>query len=142
MNMRLFFAICLVAIGLSAYAQADSILLKETMSKLDKAIIEKDYAALQSVLNDNVSYGHSNAWIENKQDIINDLKSGKLTYDKIENNSITIAAISKDWATVRINTSAEGTANGSAFQMKLHIMQVWIKTKGGWQLLARQSTKL
>ncbi|HSU28644.1 MAG TPA: nuclear transport factor 2 family protein, partial [Chitinophagaceae bacterium] len=86
--------------------------------------------------------GHSNGWVENKQDIINDLKSGKLEYSKIVNTSIVIAAINTGSATVRTNTEAEGTVNGTAFQLKLHVLQVWIKTKLGWQLLARQSTKL
>jgi hypothetical protein len=112
------------------------------MKKLDKALIEKDYSALQMVLHNDVSYGHSNVWVQNKNDIINDLKSTKLVYSKIENNDVIIVAISKDWATVRTNTNAEGSVSGTAFNLKLHVLQVWIKAKDGWQLLARQSTKL
>jgi hypothetical protein len=32
--------------------------------------------------------------------------------------------------------------NGTVFKMTLHVMQFWIKTKNGWQLIARQSAKL
>ncbi len=88
------------------------------------------------------AYGHSNGWVQRKKDIINDLKNGKLVYSKIENSSVAIESIGKKWATVRTNTNAEGSANGTAFQLKLHVLQVWIDTKKGWQLLARQSTKL
>ena len=140
--MRLVLIIGLFFTSLVAVAKADSVSLKDAMQKLDKALIEKDYSTLQSVLNNDVSYGHSNAWVQNKQDIINDLKSTKLVYNKIENNDVKIVAINKDWATVRTNTNAEGSVNGTAFNLKLHVLEVWMKTKNAWQLLARQSTKL
>jgi len=31
--------------------------------------------------------------------------------------------------------------NGTAFKLTLYIMQFWVKTKKGWQLIARQSAK-
>lgn len=141
-RIRFILAICLTFVATLAFAQADSISLKAAMSGLDKALVSKDEKTLTELLNRDVSYGHSNGWVQNKTDIINDLKSGKLAYDKIENISSMIAAINDDWATVRTNTNAEGKVNGNAFQFKLHILEVWLKTNAGWQLLARQSTKL
>ena len=125
----------------SSFGQIDSIGLKNTMQQLDKALLQKDEAVLKSVLHKDLSYGHSNGWIQSKADILNDFTSGKLTYDKIENNSSAIIVITKEYATVKTNTSAEGLVNGTAFNLKLHIMQFWIKTKKGWQLIARQSAK-
>jgi len=140
--MKYILTICLFFTSAIAFAQVDSVSLKEAMSNLDKALMNKDEKALVQLLHQDVSYGHSNGWVQNKTDIIHDLKSGKLIYDKIENNSVTIAAINNKWATVRINTNAEGKVNGNSFQFKLHVLQVWLKAKSGWQLLARQSTKL
>lgn len=140
--MKGLFTILLFFTGLSVIAQVDSVGLKAAMQKLDKALLEKDNSALQVVLHKDVSYGHSNGWVQNKQDILNDLKTGKLVYNKIENSSITIATINKKWATVRTNTNAEGTVNQNAFNLNLYVLQVWINTKKGWQLLARQSLKL
>ena len=140
--MKYILTICLFFTSAIAFAQVDSVSLKEAMSNLNKALMNKDEKALVRLLHQGVSYGHSNGWVQNKTDIINDLKSGKLIYDKIENNSVTIAAINNKWATVRINTNAEGKVNGNSFQFKLHVLQVWLKAKSGWQLLARQSTKL
>ena len=140
--MKYILTICLFFTSAIACAQVDSVSLKEAMSNLDKALMNKDEKALVRLLHQDVSYGHSNGWVQNKTDIINDLKSGKLIYDKIENNSVTIVAINNKWATVRINTNAEGKVNGNSFQFKLHVLQVWLKAKSGWQLLARQSTKL
>ena len=126
----------------NSFAQIDSVGLKNAMQQLDKALLQKDETVLKSVLHKDLSYGHSNGWIQSKSDILNDFASGKLTYSKIENNSSAIIVINKDYATVKTNTNAEGAVNGTAFNLKLHIMQFWIKTKKGWQLIARQSTKL
>jgi len=129
-------------IAKSSFTQIDSVGLKNAMQQLDKALLQKDETILNSVLHKDLSYGHSNGWIQSKSDILNDFTSGKLTYSKIENNSSAIIVINKEYATVKTNTNAEGVVNGTAFKLTLHIMQFWIKTKKGWQLIARQSTKL
>jgi len=125
----------------SSFAQIDSVGLKYAMQQLDKALLQKDEKVLQTVLHKEVSYGHSNGWIQNKNDILNDFTSGKLIYNKLENNSSAIVTISKKYATVKTNTNAEGVVNEIAFKLTLHVLQFWIKTKKGWQLIARQSAK-
>ena|SRR5437764_15479264 len=140
--MRYILSICLVFVSAIALAQVDTVSLKEAMSNLDHALISKDEKALVQLLHNDVSYGHSNGWVQSKADIVNDLKSGKLVYTKLDKINVTVVAINKDWATARINSNAEGIVNGNPFQFKLHILQVWLKTKTGWQLFARQSTKL
>ena len=143
--MRKFAAVLFVLFLLttqSSFAQIDSVGLKNAMQQLDKALLQKDETILNSVLHKDLSYGHSNGWIQSKSDILNDFTSGKLTYSKIENNSSAIIIINKEYATVKTNTNAEGVVNGTEFKLTLHIMQFWIKTKKGWQLIARQSAKL
>ena len=141
--MKPLFTICLLFVSAISFAQVDSVSLKQAMSNLDKALVTKDEKALVQLLHAEVSYGHSNGWVQNKTDIINDLKSGKLIYDRIENTSVNIVAINNNWATVRTSTNATGRSTTiPTFELKLHVLQVWLKTKNGWQLLARQSTKL
>jgi len=140
-KMKVLLTISFFFINLAIFGQVDSISLKENMQQLDKALLQKDEMILKSVLNKEVHYGHSNGWIQTKTDILKDLKSGKLVYNKIENTSSSILFINKKWATVKTNTNAEGAVNGTGFNLNLFVMQVWIKTKKGWQLLARQSAK-
>jgi hypothetical protein len=128
--------------GAFAIAQKDTVSLKDAMSRLDRALLDKDEKTLEALLHKELSYGHSNAWIQTKKNVIGDLKSGKMIYNKIENSSVMIVAQNKNWATVRTNTNAEGEVDHKPFQLKLHVLQVWIHTKQGWQLFARQSTKL
>jgi hypothetical protein len=139
--MRILFVISLFFTSLVVAGQVDSVSLKDAMRSLDRALLEKDETILNSVLHKEISFGHSNGWIQSKNDILNDFKSGKLIYRKIENNSSAIVKIGKKYSTVKTNTNAEGAVNGTAFKLTLHIMQFWIKTKKGWQLIARQSAK-
>ena len=139
---KLLFGSLVLFLFNNSFAQIDSVGLKNAMQQLDKALLQKDETVLKSVLHKDLSYGHSNGWIQSKSDILNDFTSGKLTYSKIENNSSAIILINKEYATVKTNTNAEGVVNGTAFKLTLHIMQFWIKTKKGWQLIARQSAKL
>lgn len=140
-KMRLLFTIALFFTSLVAFAQVDSMGLKTAMQQLDKALLEKNETVLKQVLHKNLSFGHSNGWIQKKEDVLGDFKSGKLTYNKIENSSVAIIDITKKWATVKIAANAEGVVNGNAFKLILHVMQVWMNTKKGWQLYARQSAK-
>jgi hypothetical protein len=140
--VKIAFTILLFLFTKCVFAQADSIKLKQTIAKLDKALIEKDAEVLKEVLHKDASFGHSNGWAQTKEDVLNDFKGGKLVYHKIENSSIILVAVNKKWATIRTNTHAEGTNGGNAFNLNLHILQVWVKTKKGWQLAARQSAKL
>lgn len=141
-RLAIGFLILSLLMNTNSSAQADSVSLKEIMQKLDKALLQMDEDVLKIILNKDVSYGHSNGWIQTKSDVLNDFKNGKLLYNKIENSSSAIISINKKWATVKTNTNAEGAVNGTAFKLTLHVMQVWMKTKKGWQLVARQSAKL
>ncbi len=140
--MKFSLFIALFFLSVSAVAQVDSTGLKEAMLRLDKALLEKDTAALRLVLHKDVSYGHSNGWVQTKKNILDDLVSGKLLYTKIETRDLALLAINKKWATAKMITNAEGAVSGTAFNLKLHVMQVWIRLKKGWQLMARQSTKI
>lgn len=123
------------------FAQTDTVSLKETVVKLDRALLQKDTVILLDILDQKVSFGHSNGWTETKQDIIKDLSSGYLLYEKLETSNIEITT-GRKWASVRMKVSAKGIVNKKAFDLQLFVLQVWIKEKNKWKLIARQSTKL
>ena len=121
--------------------EAQTSFLQDAVARLDKALVEKDTVALKQLLHKDVSYGHSNGWVQTKQDVINDMISGKLLYSKIESEDLKWT-VSKDWTSVRSTTKVEATMNGNKVDLKLHVLEVWQKTNKGWQMIARQSTKL
>ena len=140
--MRVVLFILLLFICGTSMAQADSLRLKSTLLQLDKALVEKDSLVLSRLLNKKLSFGHSNGWVQTKPEVWPDFDRGKLEYKKINTTSIEIVSIDRKKAVLRTNAEVAGKAGENEFAINLHILQVWVKEKKGWQLLARQSTKL
>jgi len=137
--MKVWIAIIVLLISSVSFGQTS--FLKDAVSKLDKALIEKDTATLKQLLHKNLTYGHSSGWVETKDDVVKDLTSGKLVYYTIKSDSITWKA-DANWASMRSKTKVEVSVNNNRTELNLHVLQVWLKTNKGWQLIARQSTKL
>jgi hypothetical protein len=115
--------------------------LKEAVTKLDRALVQKDTGTLKQLLHKDLSYGHSNGWVENRNEVIKNLVQGKLTYKKIETKEHKWMA-GNDWASVRFTMEMKGELDGKPLELMMHVLQVWLKTNRGWQLMARQSTKI
>ena len=141
-KMRIVLTIAFQFLALLAISQADSITLKARVKELDQAMVSKDTAALNALLDKKLSYGHSNGWAQTKKEVLEDFTSGKLSYQKFESSGLTVPSLDKDWATVRMKLNTEGVVGGKAFVMEIYVMQVWKKDKKGWQLFARQGAKL
>ena len=138
--MQKFFFILLVAVSpMLSYSQTS--FLKDAEAKLNKALILKDTSVLKQLLHKDVSYGHSNGWVETKNDVINDLVNGALAYKKIETKDVKWI-VTNNVATLRNTSDIDYVKDGKAGQLHMHVVQVWLKTNKGWQLLARQSTKI
>jgi hypothetical protein len=137
--MRVFFLI--IAFIISSAVSAQTSFLKDAAVKLDKALVQKDTVILKQLLHNDVSYGHSNGWVETKTNIIKNLYNGKLAYKKIDHKDVKWTA-GPDWATARSTDEIEYILDGKPATLKLHVLHVWLKTGRGWQLVARQSTKL
>lgn len=137
--MKTVLSLLLVFMTLTAGAQTE--FLKQAVVKLDEALVKKDTVVLNQVLHNELTYGHSNGWIETKREVISDLVTGKLVYKKIKSKEHQWRT-GKDWATLRTKTEIEYVMDGKEGSLNLHVLQVWLKTNKGWQLLARQSTKM
>lgn len=138
--MRKYFLVILICSS-PFFSFAQTSFLKEAVVKLDKALIAKDTNVLKQLLHKDLSYGHSNGWVETKADVIKDLVNGKLTYNKINTKNITWT-VTNTVATMRNSADINYELDGKPGELNLHVLQVWLKTNKGWQLLARQSTKL
>ncbi len=136
---RVLFFIAFILMVNSGFTQTS--FLKDAALKLDRALIKKDTVTLKQLLHKNASYGHSSGWVQTKQEVVSDFISGKLGYSKIENEE-SKWTVDKDWASLRTTTNVTVHVDGEAKDLKLHVLAVWWKTNKGWQLIARQSTKL
>lgn len=125
-------------VSIGGFAQYN---VQENMKFLDEALVKKDTAALNRLLHENLSYGHSNGWVESKTDVIADLLNGKLSYVAIDSRALS-AHNSADVTIVRTESKIKYVLDGKEGELKLHVMQVWQRVGYQWQLIGRQSTKV
>ena len=139
--MKKIIVVILLFVNAVAFSQKDTAAVLDAVVRLEKALVNKDSATLNALLHKNVAFGHSSGWVQTKKDVVNDMMNGFLAYTKIEDNSILIDA-NKEKAIVKEKITVSGIRDGKAFDLSLFVMEVWLQNKKGWQLYARQSTKL
>src|SRR5262245_25171991 len=126
--MRFIAFIIVLFFAQTVLAQKDTAGVLAAVKKLETALINKDSAILNVLLNKDVAFGHSSGWVQTKKNVVDDMMSGFLNYKKIEENSISID-VSKEKAIVREKVSVNGVRDGTAFELSLFIMQVWLQNK-------------
>ncbi len=138
--MKLIFIAIFVSISSLVVAQ-DTVQLKKVTELFNNALLEKDTNLIKQLVLEQISYGHSNGWLQTKQDLITDFATGKIEYTKIEEGEKFFTK-TKQAIAVRNISKVEGVVNGYVFSMSLQVLQVWKKVKKNWVLLARQSVKV
>lgn len=141
--MKYFLFFILLIVGTQAYSQNPE---AEKINQLHKRkfdwLINKKYDSLNWLLDDQAKYIHSNGWVQSKQEVIDDLKSGKLNY---------ISVIVEESSVSYFDKSAVVTGKGifkglmpdkSEFSIHLLYTEVYVKQKKQWRLVARQATKI
>jgi Domain of unknown function (DUF4440) len=138
--MKTWFLILLVLFSQAINAQQDSSKVLQAVDQMEKALVAKDSVTLVKLLHPSMVFGHSNGWTQTKADVLNDMSRKFLIYEKMDRQSLSIT-INKKYAHVKERVVVEGNVNGTAFKLTLFVLQLWIETKKGWQLLSRQSAK-
>lgn len=139
--MKYLFFIGLFFVNNVLFGQ-DTTGLKKAMLYLNEGLLKNDSITIKVLVDKNISYGHSNGWIQSKQDIVSDMFNGKLQYKKIEVSGESFVT-NKEAVAVTSKTKVDGVLNGTInFSLNLRVIQVWKKVKKQWVLIARQSVKL
>ncbi|MEO7265959.1 MAG: nuclear transport factor 2 family protein [Ferruginibacter sp.] len=110
------------------------------MQMLKTALIDKDSISLSNLLADDVTYGHTNGLIQNKAELIHDIKSGIQDYKAIDPAGIEIR-IYENTAVVNMKSMVKMNYNKNPLDLSMSITLVWINKNGDWKLVARQSVK-
>lgn len=106
-----------------------------------RAVVQRDFAALEKILAPDLIYAHSTGIIENKQQYLGKLRSGVQRYDAIEHKMVTVRLYG-DAAVVHSQVTMRGVNASGPFNDRLMMLHVWIKQGGAWRLAAHQTTKL
>jgi len=105
-----------------------------------KAVVAADFAALEKIFADDLTYTHSSGVTETKTEYIGKLRSGT-KYEAIDYNSVAVRVYG-DTAIVNAKARFKVTTPAGGIDSNLVMLHVWVKSDGGWKLAAHQSTRL
>src|SRR6266446_140228 len=117
---------------------------KEVLAAMDawkQATMKKDGAALEKLLHPDLTYSHSSAMNQTKAEVITAVTSGKSTAEAIDFSDTTVRVYGNT-ALVRGKVDIRNNTDGKSTPAHLNILHVWIKGPHGWQMVARQATRL
>jgi hypothetical protein len=125
----------------SAVAEsADEAAVAQAVEALRKAILGQEKTQLEALCADQLSYGHSDGRVENKDKFIDGVMTRKAIVKSLILSDHTIAIVGTD-AIARHTWASESETDGKLTSTKIGVLQVWQKQGGNWKLLARQSVR-
>jgi hypothetical protein len=134
--IRLLIAIVLLFTSLITAAQNDKLVAR--MKQFHQLMIQKVFF-LENYVHDSLSYGHSNGWVENAKQFRKDLGT-IITYHSIKEDSIT-AVVSGKTGYIRFVADIDVTLRGVRTQFRLRVLEVWVKRRNNWKIIARQAVR-
>ncbi|MCX8522655.1 hypothetical protein OF897_01800 [Chryseobacterium formosus] len=141
--MRFFpilFLFCCVFGYSQNYSKQEKQLLSQTR-KLDSLMQNNDSKILELFEKD-VSFGHSNGWVQNLEDFKKDFSSKKVVYKEIMQAEISEIKNFKNTFSIRRKIKVSGLYKNQGFEMNLALLEIWIKNKSVWKLWSRQSVEI
>lgn len=142
--MKLFLSLlvlCFVSTTLLLAQTADEKAVAAAVEKFRQAMVASDKATLEKMSSDALSYGHSNALVEDRAAFLEQFVTGQTDFVNITLSDQTIRIVG-DAAVVRHRLVGDTNNNKVPGKVDLIVLMVWEKQKGEWKLLARQAVKL
>lgn len=126
----------------STVAEAgDEEAVAQSVETLRKALLEADKGKLEQVASAQISYGHSDGRVENKDQFITGVMTRKQVVKSLAFPELKVAVVGNA-AIARHIYLSESERDGKATTTRIGALQVWQKQDGGWKLLARQGFRL
>lgn len=108
--------------------------------KLRRAMVDPTRAALDPLVAEQLSYGHSGGRLDTKTSFIADLLDGKSDFVTLDLTEQTVS-VSGDLAVIRHALNAQTNDSGKAGTVSLKVLQVWQRQGSDWKLIARQAVR-
>ena len=133
----------IIALSVSIFTVAQSGQEREVLAVAKakfKWIVNKNIDSLDFALDDRLTYIHSNGWVQTKKELINDLLSGKLTYDRIDIIESSVRLYPKS-AVVTGKGRFIATMNGTTNTFELSYTETYVLQKREWKLVSRHASR-
>jgi hypothetical protein len=114
---------------------------KEVLANMEafrEAMIHNNAAMLGKLLSDDLSYVHSGGQFESKADVLKAVTTGKNVITKLEFSEVS-TRIYDGTALVRCRVDLWHSDTNI---VHMNVLHTWVKRPQGWQLVARQATRL
>jgi ketosteroid isomerase-like protein len=125
--------------GLRAQAPAAEQAVRQVEDRRIKAMIDDDFATLEAVLADDLTYGHSNGLVDTKASYLETLRSGKTKYLTMD-RAPSVVRVYGD--TAIITGTATLSLRGQAAPFTLRYTLAYVMREKQWRMVAWQSTRL
>ncbi|MCX6598210.1 MAG: nuclear transport factor 2 family protein [Acidobacteria bacterium] len=142
--IRIFAALLTATLALAADPSSKAAEeVRVAMEAWRTATLAQDAPALDRLLHPQLIYSHSSGRLESKADIVNLAKAKKLPNTSMTTLGDQPVIFFGQTAIVRGNMDVGSkAADGSPTLLHLNVLYVWTRTSQGWQLVARQATKI
>ena len=141
MKKGIYLIIAVLVLNTVQAQTKDSLQVAKAVNQLAELMVNPDKTALEALVSDQVSYGHSGGKLEGRTSFIESLTSGSSDFVKINLTDQSIQLFGKT-AIVRNKLFASTNDGGKPGEVKLALILVWQKQQKTWQLIARQAVKL
>jgi len=114
---------------------------KEVLAVMDTykdAMIHNNAAVLEKLLHDDLTFVHSAGQLERKADVLKSVSTGKNVIVRMEFSDTSVRTYGNT-ALVRCRVDLWHSETNI---VHMNVLHAWIKTPAGWQLTARQATRL
>lgn len=122
------------------YSKAEKAVLIQ-VKKLD-SLMKNNEISIVDLFSEDVSFGHSNGWIQNLDDLKKDFLLKKVLYKEISQTEVSEIKNVKNTISLSRIIKVAGLYEKKDFQMKLAVLEIWIKKKSEWKLWSRQSVEI
>lgn len=139
-GMRRLLALGMVSFALAA--AADLAAEKEVRAAMEawrQARVQQDRAALERLYAPELVYEHSTGKVENKKEAIDTIARDRVDACELAGVSVRVYGST---AVVRAQITLRTTTDGKTATTILSALHVWVKRRPGWQMVARQATRL
>lgn len=115
--------------------------IRELESQIAKAVVAGDAAFVERVWADDFSYTGVRGEVRNKADILADLRSGTLKFDKLEFDDIRVRLYG-DTAVATGRATTKGRGPTGEISGLFRYTRVYVRRAGRWQLASFQGTPI
>jgi hypothetical protein len=137
--LRTFFAgFCLWWMPFGLYAQCEDI--KAAHDQKFRWMETRQLDSLATILHEGLTYVHSNGWMESRQEVLDNLASRHLVYDKVD-HTILKCTLAGDAGIIHGEGSFSVRLDDKPILIQLLYTEVYVRSGEKWLLISRHANK-